>query len=132
MWLGMPDPCLTRRAIESEDVVRTNLRNLLEIWFEAFGSEPVTAPKVMFNAGFNELDEVLQNAGVMSPRMLGEFLATHIGRIESGLRFQKSKDKSRKVALWCVEKYEKCGVNGVIWLSSPYKYTAIFLTKIGK
>jgi Toprim domain len=42
VWLGMADPCETRRTVEARDLVRDKLGNLLETWRSVFGGSGET------------------------------------------------------------------------------------------
>ena len=44
VWLDMPDPCLSRRAIENRDPVHGNLRTLLSAWNRPLAGHPTRSP----------------------------------------------------------------------------------------
>jgi hypothetical protein len=130
VWLGMADPCLTRRAIEERDPVRERLTGLLRAWREAFGETPATVAQAVQVAAETAasadpmqseprhpaLAEVVaavaDDRGRINPRRLGNFISAHAGRIEAGMRFDRAGDR-QGVALWSV------GLVGSVGRSRP-------------
>jgi hypothetical protein len=106
VWLGLADPCETRRTIEARDPVRDKLGGLLEAWHGAFGE---TAQTVGAAIQVAETDEALRNAleavgeerGRINSRRVGNFLARHERRIERSLRLDQGGTR-QGVALWSV------------------------------
>lgn len=129
IWLGLPDPCLSRQLIEGRDPVRNNLRPFLATWFAEFNCREMTLNAAinrsiaMKNQGEDGLWEAMYAiAGEkqeINVRRLGKFLRNHDGRVEcvmaAGLDNETcqtnycckniGKDHQEKV-LWKVEKKE--------------------------
>jgi putative DNA primase/helicase len=111
MWLGLLDPCLGRRQLESRDPVAHNLRALLINWREAIGPRRVTASELIREAElpvYSSLKEALvelagDRTGAVNARRLGHALMAFERRIESGLRIVRAGER-QGVALWMVEK----------------------------
>lgn len=129
IWIGMADPCLTRKEIENEDPVRINLKNLFISWYSCFGGLPRQTKDVMKyidgkdhatnqdDEGDNETankekKEKLENAliefasdsrGNISQKIFGQKLSAHKGRIEGGYKLEKV-GESGGSAIWKVKK----------------------------
>jgi putative DNA primase/helicase len=111
LWLGMPDPCLSRAAVESADPVRDVLRELLHAWYARFSWQEITTRRLI-EASDDDVDlrELLMevaadrnNRGTVSARRLGRYLARYNRRIEDGLRLESAGPDSRtKVSRWRV------------------------------
>lgn len=114
VWLGMVDPCDTRREIERSDSVHDALSHLLDAWFAVFGEQihPVSEIVALINSdmigAYEELRQAVTNvAGErngVNTHKLGKFIAKYEKRIENGLRFEKFNDDERRVALWRVHR----------------------------
>jgi hypothetical protein len=114
IWLGMEDPCKSRKDIEEADPVRLSLGNLLGAWYEIFGTLSVRAKDVVKRA-FEETSktrEALKDAltdiatdsrGNLNQKMLGNKLSSFRNRIENGFRFE-SNGTSQGYTLWQVKK----------------------------
>lgn len=117
VWLGMADPCETRKAIEARDPVRDNLGNLLESWWSVFGDGSETAASVIESisdippAGMTEDLHSLRSAvlavaeerGRIDGRRFGNFLSKHERRIERGLRFERNGTRQHAL-IWRVKR----------------------------
>jgi hypothetical protein len=119
VWLGMADPCETRRAIEARDPVRDKLGNLLEAWHAVFGDREQTIAAAIHEtdpehrlaavaAGTDELgalrnalEAVGEDRGRLDGRRIGAFVSRHAGRIERGFRADQAGAR-QGVALWSV------------------------------
>lgn len=114
LWLGMKDPCETRKQIETRDPLRDNLGNLLYAWWEAFGDEAKTIQEVMLEVDSdldghlndlqNAINAIAQERGRVNNHRLGTFIAKHEMRIEQGCRFEKQ---------WTVKKIMRWRVNNL-------------------
>jgi putative DNA primase/helicase len=99
-WLGLADPCETRRRIEASDPVRETLRALLSAWHRQFSDNRVTI-KAAIEAGAKASDlqaameAVAGERGGINARRLGRFMAKHERRIEGGLRFVRDGEQDR-------------------------------------
>ena len=58
VWIGMEDPCKSRKDIESTDPVRLAIKALFTAWFVVFGNTP-TKVKSVINSSSEELREAL-------------------------------------------------------------------------
>jgi hypothetical protein len=122
VWLGIADPCETRRAIEARDPVRDKLGNLLEAWHAVFGERgqtvaaaiSATEPEYLaaaldkgdgsaedLQSLRNALEAVGDDRGKLNGRWIGKFLSGHEGRIERGYRVDQAGTRSNAV-LWAV------------------------------
>lgn len=101
IWLGMADPCDTRREIEDTDPIRNKLLSLLSAWYELFQDEAKSCSEVVATAesfntteGVRELREALElispERGNRLSRVLGCFLRDHKDRIEGEFKFEKA------------------------------------------
>jgi phage/plasmid primase-like uncharacterized protein len=104
VWLGLADPCETRRRIEDADPVRENLRALLAAWHQQFGNVRATI-KAAIDAGARDLalqdamEAIAGEKGGINTRRLGRFIAKHERRIEGGLCFERD-GATGGVAYW--------------------------------
>jgi hypothetical protein len=106
VWLGEADPLTGREALEDGDPIRVRLRALLVAWFATFKSVDATVKEAKARAlethlddGRNEVptasllretleDHFTDRAGAINSNAIGYFLRQHVGRIESGARFE--------------------------------------------
>ena len=103
IWLGEPDPCVTRRDIDAHDPEREALSALLRAWREIFGvGKSVTAKMLIEKADVafqtetaeegvtatERLSEALEGLTPQwhSPKSLGRVLTKFAGRIVDGAR----------------------------------------------
>jgi hypothetical protein len=115
VWLGMADPCLTRRSIEERDPVREKLTALLVAWHGAFGERDQTVAEAIAYAEAADVTEavkkrqalceaiaaVADDRGKINRSRLGNFIAAHAGRIEGDMRFDRAGTRQGAV-LWSV------------------------------
>lgn len=120
VWLGLEDPCETRKQIETRDPVRDNLGNLLVAWWAKFGNQAMTLQEVMlavdsdldgsFNDLSNAINAVAQEKGRVNNHRLGNFIARHESRIEQGCRFEKYAPGGKGVMRWRVHNFDDIGL----------------------
>jgi len=117
VWVGMEDPCTTRKEIESADPERVALRNLLEAWFAVFDDFSIKTKDLIKKANFSSEDgderiEALKDAllsiapdrcSEINERSLGKKLSQFKGRVENGLRLD-SVGLSHQASLWRVKR----------------------------
>jgi putative DNA primase/helicase len=112
LWLGAADPLTTQADLREEDPERTNLITVLHILHKAFPEHSFTTADIMQKIGpmahgqslwpelqqaFAEIDVAGDKLGNVSPSRIGRYLRHSAGRIESGLRIQKTgKDRVTK------------------------------------
>ncbi len=111
VWLGLTDPCESRKGIEAHDAVREQLGPLLEAWRAAFGDDGRTIAEALkeIRVGNRPETESLNAAiraivGEKEPlnrRSLGKFIARHDRRVEGGLRFERD-GKKQGALVWKV------------------------------
>lgn len=123
IWVGLADPCESRKEIENEDPVRILLSNLLYSWHEVFGSTGVKIKDVISTIKLNInnpnddappnehlemlndalIDLVGENKGEINVKALAGSLRKYKGRIEGGYKLEQ-KGSSQRTTLWCVTK----------------------------
>jgi hypothetical protein len=116
LWLGLADPCASRRKAEARDPVRELLIALLLAWRALFASTPTTVAEAIRAADTTTLQpellvlcQDLQRAmvdaagerGAINARRLGRFIARHERRVEGSLRFEQG-ELRHGVATWRV------------------------------
>ena len=116
IWLGMADPCDTRKKIEMRDPVRDSLGALLDAWFDLLGgTDGYTVPqaiRAVENAPeigdrrdqANALRDAMldiSDGDKINPRKVGKFIARHERRIEGYLSFEQDSD-FRRAKKWRV------------------------------
>jgi hypothetical protein len=116
VWLGQPDPYLTKRLLESRDPEREIIANVLQAWDGAFGNEELTAGAVLQAAKdkaspqspndpdtelLDAINDALPSRNGVSPRAFGKWLSKHEGRIEGGF-VVKAVGEAGKTIRWRV------------------------------
>lgn len=89
VWLGMTDPCITRKRAEETDPVRNELRQLLAALESVFGNEPFRVAEVLTSDddGLREAISSILAAGSGTPaQRLGIFFQRIDRRPEGGRR----------------------------------------------
>jgi hypothetical protein len=115
VWLGEPDPLITRDAVVAIDPVRENLAMLLEAWRKAIGYDKWVTAKQVIDTADGVHDEIAPGAAAelaaaldtISPHneitsiALGRHLVQFDGRIVDGVCIRKhaTKGKSTKFCL---------------------------------
>jgi putative DNA primase/helicase len=98
IWVGLADPCASRKEIENADPVRVALGSFFASWYDAFGDLSKRIKDVI-NDIQNKKLEILQEALTelapdakrgINTRALGKKLASFKGRIENGYRLDKT------------------------------------------
>ncbi|MCX5922143.1 MAG: hypothetical protein NTX86_02345 [Candidatus Dependentiae bacterium] len=122
VWIGMADPCESRKDIENSDPVRILLSSLFTAWHVLVGSKEVKIKDLVeevaplsanTEASTNtEAHETLReiflewapdNRGGINQRSLGKKLAYYKNRIESGFRLEQS-GTHQGTSLWRMKK----------------------------
>ena len=115
VWLGLPDPCLSRIEIESTDPIRAILGTLFPAWFAIFGASPIKIKDLLAKAQESHeespiLHEALlsladANNKELSERWLGNKLKNFKNRIEQGYRLETAGER-QGTTLWKVIKID--------------------------
>ncbi len=120
IWLGLPDPCGSRKFVREGDSERDALGAVLAAWHDAIITDTLTVNEVIARTVKNEAkaeqertakltalrDALLVVAAeyrdhdIIDPRRLGAWLADQ-GKTVDGLRFERA-GKSHSAALWKV------------------------------
>lgn len=114
IWIGMADPCNSRKEIEESDPVRLSLANLFSAWHKEFGDLSIKTKDIVKRAreGEEENHEVLRSAleelgtdsrGNLNEKTLGHKLASFKNRMEAGYKLE-SIGKSQGYTLWRVKR----------------------------
>ncbi len=115
IWLGLADPCDSRKRVEENDPHRENLTQLLECWKSIFLNQKITVKQLVkascASSHRSEEDEgraedlklalleVAGKRGEINSSKLGCYLRENNGRIENGLKIV-SHGKSKHGVLW--------------------------------
>jgi hypothetical protein len=113
IWLGMADPCESRKEIENADPVRMSLGELLLSWHDYLGDFSFRIKDVVKKAE-NDQSEQAQNLldvlkdlskghGDINIRSLGNKFAEFKGRFENGYCLEKA-GKYQNADMWRVKK----------------------------
>ncbi|CAN1572662.1 hypothetical protein MCEMAEM4_03392 [Burkholderiaceae bacterium] len=103
MWLGVSDPSAGLYKAQANDPEKQILLRLLLAWKQCFGSIPTMVREAVTythsaSAHSAELKEVLEEVaykkGDIDRRVLGHFIARSEGRVVSGMKFERSFNKS--------------------------------------
>jgi hypothetical protein len=108
MWLGEPDPCLTRDRTIDDDPEREDLHRLLRALVGVFGEARFQAKDLPGSGrGAGELAtvllEILGKDDCSNSRKLGKLLSKYKGRWVDGLRIAPA-GKKQGVAVWMIER----------------------------
>jgi hypothetical protein len=106
LWVGLADPCESRKRVEDADPIRANLKALLANWYACI-QKPATLKelvKAAQNQGneafYDTLLELAGEKGELSQRKLGQKLKALQGRIEEGLRLEQAGKTRENILLW--------------------------------
>ena len=98
VWLGMPDPCLSRRQLEEEDPDRERLTDLLSSWFDCFQAAPksIKEAKQAYESGtgvseaeqrlFESFMAISGKNGQVNDKRLSYYFRHNKERIEGGFQ----------------------------------------------
>lgn len=109
VWIGMEDPCKSRREIENSDPVRLAIKTLFSAWFAVFDNTPIKVKTIIDNDS-EELKEALSiflqdsssnNKGIS----LGRKLESYNKRIEGGFQLERMSTHQGS-ATWRIVKLE--------------------------
>jgi len=123
VWLGCADPAESMLAARDDDPELTELREVLALWDEAFGSDRKTAKEVADAIHLKEptqmgeptdyrhpelrdaLLRLVGERGEVNTKRLGRWLLSREGRIVDGRRFKRAPTQAHgKIAMWQVLK----------------------------
>ena len=109
VWLGEPDPCLTRSHIAADDPVKAELGEFLSAVHAAKANEWFTASELLaineseFEANADSLMEVIEaTVPRANKKRLGQYLKSHERQIVGGLRLEVDTDAKRKINIYRV------------------------------
>jgi putative DNA primase/helicase len=119
-WLGMPDPCNTRRHVIQDDPDREHAAAILSSWHSAFGDKAVLIANVIERAGSDaSLNSALLSVAAskshpdqLDPRRLAWWCREWRGRVVENFRLDRSRDYGDR-AMWLVEASTVSAVNTV-------------------
>ena len=126
VWLGMADPCETRKDIEDADPVRIALTTLFIAWHALFGDRAMKLKEVIEKVTYiisdeqrdlleslkeTLLDFASDNKGVINQRVLAKKLSEYKNRIEGGLRLEQA-GRNQGTTLWRIKKIRQEPVGG--------------------
>ena len=114
VWVGMPDPCLTKKEIEATDPIRAALGARFSSWHALFGSYSIKIKALVAKANeAGEVNATLKEAliylagtpvmGEINERSLANKLKHYKNRIEQGYRLETA-GELQGTALWKVTK----------------------------
>jgi putative DNA primase/helicase len=115
VWLGEPDPNITRERIDRADPVSAELSAVITLWHQSFRSDSRSVAEVVsecvlsvhadLKSAVLEVAASSRNPEVIEPKRLGKWLKKYENRVESGLKIEKSGiNPDTKVILWRVVK----------------------------
>lgn len=118
VWIGLPDPVLTRDEVQAADPIKAALGSLLTAWFKECKGTAVSVATLIQTARsraagmhddaalINALEEIAASpGGDINARRLGKWLAKYAGRIEAGHVLEKASSGSS--ALWRVRALDR-------------------------
>ena len=115
VWVGMPDPCLTRKEIEATDPVRAALGTLFSSWHGLFDSISIKIKSLIEKANEEgDVNTALKEAlvdlagtskGEINGRSLANKLKHYKNRIEQGYRLETA-GELQGTTLWRVKKID--------------------------
>lgn len=109
VWIGMEDPCKSRREIENTDPVRLAINALFAAWFAVFDNTPVKVKAIINNHSEDLRGAVLafsqDSNGGINEISLGRKLQSYNKRIEGGFQLERM-GTHQGSATWRIVKME--------------------------
>lgn len=119
VWLGLDDPCESRKGIEQNDPTRLLLASLLSSWYEIFGEEGKKIKEVIavtkhIDSGDEQGEKLKESLlelagdrkGEINSSTLANKLSSFKGRIEKGYFLEKV-GTHQGTTLWSVKKIKE-------------------------
>jgi hypothetical protein len=108
VWLGEPDPCITRKFIAADDPVKAELSEFFKAVYETIGTKEFSAGELIKAAedciDSNDLSESISAAVPKANRVaLGFFLKANVNKIMGGLTLRSRQDLGRKLWVYRME-----------------------------
>jgi len=123
VWIGMKDPCESRKEIEESDPVRLQLTEFFTAWYTVFEDRPIKVRELTEQSittletsklkleAYSTLQEVMaefaaDNKGIINQRRIAKYLSRNKNRIEGGFRLEQC-EKHQGTTKWRVTKPKK-------------------------
>lgn len=127
LWLGMKDPCDTRRHVIEDDPDREAAAALLHAWHSTVGDRSVTIAQLRkwssehaaLYCGMLSVASLDEGSGI-DPRRVAWWCRAWRGRVVDGLVLVRGKDYG-KSATWRVAEAADSGISGVNGIKNPSK-----------
>lgn len=130
VWLGMVDPCVTRKHVIEDDPDRERAVALLGAWHSAVGDQQIQTAQIVRRA---ETDEDLKSAllavasernnpDCIDPRRVGHFCREWENRVVSGFALRRCGEVHHAVT-WKIEKMETGELGGLRGVNKPLRET---------
>jgi hypothetical protein len=110
VWLGLADPCATRKYVVADDPDREEAAVILAAWHDAFKNESVTAKEAVERAetdvGLREALSAVARARYddkLDTRRIGHWLRKWENRVVAGLQLRRD-GESHRATRWQVTK----------------------------
>ncbi|MBP6869809.1 hypothetical protein KBC04_02925 [Candidatus Babeliales bacterium] len=115
VWVGMADPCESRKEIEQSDPIRMVLASLFFSWYEIFESRPIKIKELIDQVSHHidsDAKEALRDALIelaadhkdgINQRSLAKKFALYKNRIEQGFKLEQS-GINQGTSLWRIRK----------------------------
>lgn len=117
VWIGMADPCESRKDIEQSDPIRILLHSFFMCWYEIFEDRPIKVKQLIDAMGSSpdihpDTAEIMREAlqelaadakGAINQRTLAKKLSQYKNRIEGGFRLENT-GKNQGIFLWRIRK----------------------------
>jgi len=104
MWLGLPDPLLSRRHFDTRDSVAELCAELVALWFKVFNDTGRTAPDVCeeitsehAGASEHQLLEVIETIREVTHRKKGKLTGMRLGRLLADIVSERPSDSMKIV-----------------------------------